>query len=114
SDQTTVTKNEKHILQIAYFNQYLEPNGKSFPAAGYMMCGAASAVIAANNFHKITYKTGDEHNLKQFMYADPLIDKKGIKCGANKGGAFSYTNLNCNTNYVGGIQAYLKFYGLHA
>jgi hypothetical protein len=104
--------NTLKILPLAYFNQYLEPNMSYYPKDGWQMCGAASAVIASSGFNKLTYVKEDDHNLKKLMYSDSLIDKNGIKCGFNKGGAFSLTNINCNTNSGAGVQRYLSYYGL--
>ena len=98
-------------LNAAYFNQYLEPNGSTFPAKGNSMCGAASGVVALSIFNKPIYYTGtNDYSFKVYMYKDPAIDKNGIPCGTNQGGAWTYTNINCGMSYAGGIQKYLQFY----
>lgn len=97
-------------LNAAYFNQYLEPNGKNFPAAGWKMCGAASGVIALSVFNKPIRYTGNDRDFKVFMYKDASIDKNGTPCGANQGGAWTYTSTGCGMSYLGGIQKYLQFY----
>lgn len=103
---------EAKVLDVPYFNQYLEPDGSYYPEWGWVMCGAASSVMTAGYFNKLEYDRSDEHSLKKYMYSD---NGQGIEetCGYNRGGAFGLTNLNCNQNSRDGIVRYLKNRGLN-
>ncbi|MEI7579351.1 MAG: C39 family peptidase [bacterium] len=102
------------IIAAPYFNQWLEPDNSKFPKDGWMMCGAASAVIVAGYYNKLNYNLSDQHDLKKFMYSDSGQGISGTKCGSDKGGAFEYTNYGCNQSYLGGIQNYLAHFGLNS
>jgi Peptidase_C39 like family len=98
------------VLDVPYFNQYLEPNGRNFPALGWRMCGAASSVMIAGYYGKIRYSS--ESELKQYMYQDKGLNLPSY-CGL-VGGAFGVTSMNtgCNYSSVAGIESYLGLMGL--
>lgn len=111
SEYTNLNGKKAKILDVPYFNQYLEPNGSYNPSGGWYMCGAASSVMVAGYFDKLNYDKNDEHSLKKYMYSD---SGQGISqsCGPDKGGAFGLTNYRCSQNWNGGIVKYLESRGL--
>ena len=50
------------VLNVPYFNQYLETDGSNYPAGGWKMCGAASVVMIAGYYNKIPFSS--ESDLK--------------------------------------------------
>jgi hypothetical protein len=98
------------VLDVPYFNQYLEPDGKNFPAIGWRMCGAASSTMIAAYYGKI--KHSSESDLKKFMYQDRGLNLPSYCSLA--GGTFGVTSLNADCGYstVSGINQYLSAMGL--
>jgi hypothetical protein len=107
------------VLDVPYFNQLLDSNGKANPPEGWFMCGAASSVMVAGYFNKIDYDKNNPNSLKENMYKN---NAQGINATCSGytlegrkytyGGAFGLTNYTCNQSWNGGIIKYLKNRGL--
>jgi Peptidase_C39 like family len=100
------------VLDVPYFNQYLEPDGRNFPTIGWRMCGAASSTMIAAYYGKIKYSS--ESNLKKFMYQDNGLNLPSY-CNL-AGGTFGVTSLNtaCGSSSIAGIEKYLDLVGLNS
>lgn len=104
---TTIDGVTAVVLDVPYFNQYLEPDGTKNPKDGWKMCGAASAVMVAGYFEKLSYDESNEHSLKKYQYSKSGQDWiKSNKCG---GGAFDITSGGgCSSSAIAGIKNYLS------
>lgn len=108
------------LLDVPYFNQWLEPDGKTYdPTDGWMMCGGASATMIAGYYSKIP-KAGYSSTIKDYMYKD---EGTGLKFGTSINnlpistcydGAFGVTGMytSCNQSSKGGIEEYFAYMGL--
>lgn len=98
------------VLNVPYFNQYIEPNGSNYPAGGWKMCGAASSVMISAYFGKIPFT--NESELKTYMYQDN--NQILPRYCSEYGGAFGVTSsgANCNYSTSQGMVEYLGKYGL--
>lgn len=112
------------ILDVPYFNQWLPESGiykKREPVGGWMMCGAASSVMVAGYFDKLSYDKNRPYSLKPNMSTDngqgitatcngydPFTPKGGQKFTA--GGAFAITSsgYNCSKSSIDGMKNYLE------
>jgi hypothetical protein len=98
------------VLNVPYFNQYLETDGSNYPAGGWKMCGAASSVMIAGFYGKIPFSS--ESDLKRYMYEDR---NQGLPRYCNEyGGAFGVTSsgTGCSYNTSQGMIEYLGRYNL--
>lgn len=98
------------VLNVPYFNQYLETDGSNYPAGGWKMCGAASVVMIAGYYNKIPFSS--ESDLKKYMYEDK---GQGLpRYCSEYGGAFGVTSngTGCSYNTSLGMVEYLSKYNL--
>ena len=98
------------VLNVPYFNQYLETDGSNYPAGGWKMCGAASSVMIAGFYGKIPFSS--ESDLKKYMYEDK---SQGLpRYCSDYGGAFGVTSsgTGCSYNTSQGMIEYLRKYRL--
>jgi hypothetical protein len=98
------------VLNVPYFNQYLETDGSNYPAGGWKMCGAASSVMIAGYYGKIPFSS--ESDLKRYMYEDK---GQGLsRYCSDYGGAFGVTSngTGCSYNTSQGMTEYLGWYNL--
>ena len=98
------------VLDVPYFNQYLETDGSNYPSGGWKMCGAASVVMIAGYNRKISFSS--ESDLKKYMYEDK---GQGLpRYCADYGGAFGVTSsgTGCSYNTSQGMIEYLTRYNL--
>ncbi len=56
------------VLEVPYFNQFVDTTGAINPRTGWQMCGAASAVMVLGYYKKLNFTNGSD--LKQYMYQD--------------------------------------------
>lgn len=93
------------LLDVPFFNQYIEPNQTRYPTDGWKMCGAASGVMTVGYFGRLVYAFSDGHSLKKYMYSDSGQGIPNNKCG---GGAFEMTSAGtCSRSYAEHIAKYL-------
>ena len=103
---TTIEGVTAVVLDVPYFNQYLEPDGTRSPSDGWKMCGAASAVMVAGYYDGLEYDLNDEHTLKKYMYTDSGQGIPDKSCG---GGAFEKISAGgCSRAYPTKIVEYLS------
>lgn len=98
------------VLNVPYFNQYLETDGSNYPAGGWKMCGAASSVMIAGFYGKVPFSS--ESDLKKYMYEDK---SQGLpRYCSDYGGAFGVTSsgTGCSYNTSQGMIEYLRKYRL--
>ncbi len=104
------------LLNISYFNQFIDENGKYEywdgwqRSAGGQSCGAASAVMVSDFFGKLS----KNNRLKSYVFRDNGLSLNNKKCA--KPGAFAVTayDRHCNQSGVNGIQSYLAQNGLQS
>ncbi len=115
------------VLNVPYFNQWLEPDGTYSPTEpkipvgnenwdlGNVICGAASSVMVAGYFGKLPYDPNNEHDLKRFAYRDEGLNLPSKCANQNIGGAFGMTayDTTCNQSGFAGISAYLSRFNLN-
>ena len=114
------------VLNVPYFNQWLEPDGSYSPTQpkipvggeqwdlGNVICGAASSVMVAGYYGKLPYNLNDEHDLKRFAYSDQGLQLPTKCANRSIGGAFGMTayDSNCNQSSFSGMSNYLSTLGL--
>lgn len=128
SQATDISGIKAKVLNIPYFNQWLEPDGQTAPQTpkipiadgfwdlGNVICGAASSTMVAGFFSKLPFNKDDEHDLKRFSYSDQGMSLP-TKCTDKLiGGAFGMTafNSSCNQSSVAGMLSYFDQIGLVA
>jgi len=102
---TTIDGVTAVVLDVPYFNQYLEPDGTKKPSDGWKMCGAASAVMVAGYYDSLEYDLDDEYTLKKYEYSKSGQD--WIKTKSCGGGAFGVTSGgSCSSSTPDGIMKY--------
>jgi hypothetical protein len=123
TEATSLEGIQAKVLNVPYFNQWLEPDGSKAPLfpkrangwdLGNVICGAASSTMVAGYFGKLPYNTADEHDLKRFAYTDQGMNLPS-KCDSQEiGGAFGVTayDSSCNMNGLSGIEEYFDLLGL--
>jgi len=108
------------VLNVPYFNQFIEANGDTGPLQrvggglplGGVICGAASSTMVAGYFGKVNFSS--ETELKEHSYRDKGLGLPN-KCRAyGVGGAFGVTAYDtlCNQSGVAGMQQYFSFFGI--
>jgi hypothetical protein len=102
------------VLNVPYFNQYIELDGNYSPFNGWQMCGAASSTMIVAFYGKITYSISSD--LKKYMYQDRGQRLPNYCPFSISSGAFGVTSkgAGCLYSATSGIQEYLSFYGLKA
>ena len=116
SKQATCRNSACKILNVDYFNQAVDENGKweQWPnwhlLAGGQSCGASSSVMVADYFKKLPQRSN--HRLKSYVFQDNSQNLANKKCP--KPGAFAVTSYNsyCNQSGLTGIGQYLTQQGL--
>jgi len=114
------------VLNVPYFNQWLEPDGSYFPTQpkipvggeqwdlGNVICGAASSVMVAGYYGKLPYNVNDEHDIKRFAYSDQELNLPSKCANRSIGCAFGMTayDSTCNQSSFAGMSNYLSTLGL--
>lgn len=105
------------VLNVPYFNQLLEKDGKQGPLTtvgggfplGGVICGAASSTMVAGYYKKMDFGE-NELDLKPYSYQDKGLGLPSKCSHLGIGGAFGMTAYDslCNQSGVGGIQAYFS------
>lgn len=107
------------VLDVPYFNQYLNEAGEISPKtetgglgkpAGSVMCGAASAVMINGFLGNLPFSDSDD--LKEYTYTNKDKELPSICANYGINGAFGMTALgsNCQYNTIAGIQNYFLQY----
>ncbi len=128
SEATNLDGIDAVVLNVPYFNQWLDPGGSVSPVfpkrrirgsdwdLGQVLCGAASVTMVAGYFGKLPYDVNNENDLKKFSYTDQGLNLPS-KCSSREiGGAFGMTayDSSCNMSSHGGMVSYLNRMGLRA
>jgi hypothetical protein len=128
SEATNLDGIDTVVLNVPYFNQWLDPDGSVSPIfpkrrirgsdwdLGQVLCGAASVTMVAGYFGKLPYDINNENDLKKFSYTDQGLNLPS-KCASREiGGAFGMTayDSSCNMSGYGGMVSYLNRMNLRA
>lgn len=126
TEATSLEGIQAKVLNVPYFNQWLEPDGTFAPVfpkrnvngsnwdLGQVICGAASVTMVAGYFGKLPYDGQNEHDLKKFAYTDQGLNLS-TKCDSTEiGGAFGVTayDSTCRMSGQAGMVNYLNKMGL--
>ena len=111
--ETSLDGIKAKVLAVPYFNQYLDPDGSLNPQFGNSMCGAASAVMIAGYFGKLSFNKENGQDLKRYMSQDEGQNLPNY-CNTGVAGAFGVTGkfYNCAYSSGAGIAEYLNRYDL--
>jgi len=128
SEATNLDGIDAVVLNVPYFNQWLDPDGSVSPVfpkrrirgsdwdLGQVLCGAASVTMVAGYFGKLPYEVNNENDLKKFSYTDQGLNLPS-KCASREiGGAIGMTayDSSCNMSGYGGMVSYLNRMNLRA
>jgi flagellar hook assembly protein FlgD len=119
SNYVNLEGHEAKVLDVPYFNQYVESDGTINPTDGNIMCGAAASVMITGYYKKVP-KNGFSQDVKHYMYKDEGqgLVKGGVVNGVHicHNGAFGMTGgyNSCGLSSIEGMKAYLSYSGLNS